>query len=285
MKWTNHHNVDEATAKLIMAMERPPRRGVLSVTQLIKPPQLLALEIEHYNDIEEDVSTGIRRLIGVAVHAALAGVPLDSALQEETLSIEIGHTRITGRPDLWKDNTITDYKTTSVWAFLLGDKPDWETQVNFYAVLYRETGFPSHKAEIIGYLVDWQQSRAADKGYPPCGYIRFAPKLWAPSVAHSILVDRLSAHRKAEHGSYPPCTLAERWARAETWAVKKRGNKRALRGGIHPTEEAAQEFADQQSFPVEIEHRPGRNIRCEGYCRVAPFCGQWAKIQAGWIVT
>lgn len=279
MRFTNKFNVDEATAKLIMGMERPPQRGSFSVTQLIRSPQSLALEIEHYDDIEEDVSTGIRRLIGVAVHAVLAGVPLDSALQEEALAVEINGTKVTGRPDLWKDNIITDYKTTSVWAFLLGDKPDWEMQVNFYAVLYRETGFPSHKAEIIGYLVDWQQSRAADKGYPPCGYIRFAPKLWAPSVARSILVDRLVMHRKAEHGSYPPCTLAERWARAESWAVKKRGNKRALRGGIHPTEEAAQEFADQQSFPAEIEHRPGRNIRCEQFCRAASWCAQWSQIK------
>lgn len=282
MRFTNKFNVHDVIANTIMSLERPPSpAGRISVTEAIKPPQLFALERKHYDEIVQDVSEYSKSLMGIALHYFLEKRGnVENALQEETLGIVINGTRVTGRPDLWRDNVITDFKTTSVWAFVLGEKPEWEAQINSYAVLYRETGFPVHRGEILGLLYDWQKQRARDRGYPPCPFICVALKLWAPSVAHSILADRVEAHDKARRGSYPPCTNAERWARAGTWAVKKRGNIRALRGGIHLTEEAAQEFADQQSFPVEIEHRPGRNIRCEGRCRVAPFCSQWAKIQA-----
>ena len=64
-----------------------------------------------------------------------------------------------------------------------------------------------------------------------------------------------------------------RWKREDTFAVKKRGNKRALR--VFDSMAEAEAFAGEAS-EREIEERKGRCVRCDdNWCRVAQWCEQY----------
>lgn len=282
-RWTNRYGVDEAIARAVMGMDEDYKRvGDISVTTLIRPPQMVALEHQHRDEIEEDVSDGLWRLLGKAVHQVLGAARLENALQEERLTYEVGGWVVSGQPDLWVEPyTLKDYKITSVWSFLLGDKPDWEAQLNFYAILYERNGFAVEQAWIAAILRDWSFGRYQEGGnYPPSPFMSVNVPLWPSPIAEQQLRNTVALHKQArEEGSFPPCTDEDRWAKPDVWAVKKRGNKRAMSGGVHTDAASAEAFASRQTVPVEIEHRPGGNTRCESYCRAAPWCRQWAGLQ------
>ncbi len=104
--------------------------------------------------------------------------------------------------------------------------------------------------------------------------------LWTPAEQEKFVVRRVSEHQLAEEwreSTLPLCTPEERWHRPDTWAVKKKGNKRASRVFEEPV--SANEYAAKTLF-MEVEHRPGVDIRCASYCRVAQFCDHGRAVHA-----
>lgn len=279
-------NLSNLPAPLVSAIKRDTydKFGDISITGLIKPPRMRQLESRYDDWITEDVAEGIWRLIGSIGHAIIERADQDNHLAEERLTMRRLGWTISGKSDLLDSSMLlSDYKFTSVYAFLLGDKPEWAVQLNLYAALYREHGFEVRTAQIVGILRDWQKSRAQrEPDYPRVGVIVQSIELWTPKEQEEFLLERIRLHQAAEtlaDDDLPECTPDERWQRPDVWAVKKKGNKRALSGGLHSTETSAQAFAMIQSAPVELEHRPGASVRCESYCSVAQFCSQWAKIK------
>ena len=83
--------------------------------------------------------------------------------------------------------------------------------------------------------------------------------------------ERVRLHQAASGGYVPGCSPEERCERPTTYAVMRRGLKSALR--VFDNVEQARELAGGES-DRHVEVRPGRAIRCEGYCPVAKFCPQ-----------
>ena len=85
---------------------------------------------------------------------------------------------------------------------------------------------------------------------------------------------------------YVPCSDQERWAKAEKWAIMKRGRKSAVR--VLSSEREAVAWGIEKEFYTaraewlkgySLVERPREYIRCERYCPVAEFCGQWIDSQ------
>jgi len=175
---------------------------------------------------------------------------------------------------------LTDWKVTSCYSFLLGDKPEWEAQLNCYAWLYRQNGFQVTKLQIVAILRDWMASRAEkEPDYPQCAVMVVEIPLWEPTVIQEYIEHRVRIHQEAEDVPddwLNPCSPQERWEKPTTWAVMKKGNKRATR--VYEEEPMARAHMLQQSAlnakDFEIVERPGESVRCERYCKAAPFCSQ-----------
>lgn len=171
---------------------------------------------------------------------------------------------------------LTDWKVTSVYSFLLGDKPEFEAQLNCYAWLYRQNGFIVTKLQIIAILRDWMKSRAKnDPGYPQCAVMVVDIPLWEPTVAQEYIEGRVKLHQDSTHyddGALPPCSSQERWERPTTWAVMKKGAKRATR--VFNNEDWAEAVVMAGEKGLIVVERPGGSIRCESYCNAMPWCNQ-----------
>ena len=280
MKWTNKYNIDPAIAAAVIGGEERGDVGDASVTQLIRPPQMAYLERLHWDEIEQDVSDGLYRLTGQIVHQIVQAVDEEGAVKERRLALDVGGWKVTGQIDLWRPSKeLVDYKETSVWSFILGEKVEWEEQVNYYRLFCEHHDLPVERAKIAAILRDWKRSQYQREGedgdYPPIPFLNHPIYLWPINDAMSRLRQRVAEHQAAAKGDYRPCTEDERWAKPTTWAVKKKGGRYALRGGAGFLDPAsAQDFARRQRFPTEIEKRPGQNTRCEGYCRAAVWCKQ-----------
>jgi hypothetical protein len=277
-KLTNKYGLPEAIARAVAHDEYSRGDADISVTQLVAPPRLVALYEQHKDEIEEDVSERIWVLLGKAIHKILADAGED-AIVEERLYTEVFGWKVSGQFDslsiahLGRDvYKLTDWKVTSAWAVRDGVKPEWEAQLNLYALLLERAGFTISALRICAILRDWNRYELQrSPNYPPLPVVEMAVPLWSLDQQSLYLHRRVQQHQRAQEGELPLCDDLDRWAKPAKWAVVKKGQKRALR--VFDTEREAFEMA--ATVGAEVEFRPPTYPRCENYCPVAQWCSQW----------
>lgn len=280
----NAHGLPEAIVRAVQWSDRPePQPKTISVTTLLRPPQLRALEALHFDEIESDVAEGLWRLLGSAVHSVLERANADSSLDisEQRFYWPIGGWRLNGQVDLIDSNGIlSDYKITSVYSFLLGDKPDWTAQTNLYRWLAEMNGQKVRKLQIVAILRDWQASKVSvdEPDYPSVPMIIKEIEMWPMEKTEAFILDRLAAHEKSLIDPHSvPCTPEDRWERLGKFAVMKKGQKRAMR--LLDTKEEAERYIVLNkellgTAGMSIETRPTIQKRCESFCPVQKWCPQ-----------
>lgn len=278
MRITNRFNLPDAiynAAKAFGHYGHLPDR--ISVTQLIQPPQMRRLCFLHDDEIEEDAMDRIWAIFGTAVHVVLDKAAIDNAFTEETLTTECLGWTVTGRPDLYDaGDVLSDYKCTSAYSLILGDKVEWEQQLNLYRILYARHSLYAKKLQIVAILRDWSASKARQGGDYPAQPVQVVNvPMWPMDHAENFLATRVALHQGAMKDEYPPCTPTERWEKPTKWAVYKNQNKRADRvfEAAGDAEGRAMELA-AAGQKARIEVRPGESTRCASYCRARPFCLQ-----------
>ena len=134
--------------------------------------------------------------------------------------------------------------------------------------------------QICAILRDWNRREAERKEeYPKAPVVLIDIPIWPDTKRIEYIKERIAMHQDAQVGydlfkDFPLCSDEERWKRGEAWALKKKGLKRAMR--VFDNEEDAEKFMTGQTVPVELEHRAGELVRCNGdYCGVANFCSQF----------
>jgi hypothetical protein len=275
MKLTNRQNLPEAFVRAVSNDPYSKGDADISVTGLLKPPKASELERQHADEIVEDVEDRVWSLFGQVTHLILERANM-TAVAERRLSVEMEGWKISGGMDLYDvDGILTDYKTTSVWSLIYDGAEKWEQQLNLYAVLLRANGHKIERIQAVALLRDWSRSKAEqDPGYPQAAVVNVPLRLWAPEVAEKLFRERVILHKQARlTGQLPECNERDRWVRGEKWAVKKIGNKTAMRGGVFDTEAEAAAFKGFDNNLI-IEHRPGVSVRCANYCAALPWCKQ-----------
>ena len=274
MKWTNNHNIDPVIARAVMEDDYE-QVGDISVTRLVRPPQITYLESVHGAEIEQDVVDGLYSLEGRALHHIISlGKGELPVIQEQRLTVEYAGWTISGRFDVLYTDThiLKDYKVSSVWSHILGGKADHDEQLNFYAYLAFRNKLQVDKLKVVMWFRDWMASQVErDRQYPPLKVIEHDIPMWAVDSQALAFQDKVVLHQKAIDGVYPECTAEERWARPDSWAVMKPGAKRAYR--VFEEQALAHPMAAGMPGYV-VEYRPGENVRCARYCPVMQFCEQ-----------
>jgi len=118
MKLTNKYNLPESFVNCIKNdTYTGPQANTnkISVTTIINPPKIHFLKCRHWDEIEEDLSENIWRLIGSSVHAMLERAEGKDSIVEERLNKEIDGITLSGAFDLYdsKKQELQDFKVTS----------------------------------------------------------------------------------------------------------------------------------------------------------------------------
>uniref|UniRef100_A0A6M3XTS2 Putative PD-(D/E)XK nuclease superfamily protein n=2 Tax=viral metagenome TaxID=1070528 RepID=A0A6M3XTS2_9ZZZZ len=290
MNYTNTHNLPDPLVQALIRDDYDAGGADISVTALVGPPRIRQLRLWHAGEIVVDVADNLWLLLGTMGHLAIQHAAVKDGLSEERLYMRRDGCLISGKPDLWLNNGLTDWKFTSVWAVLLGLKADWEAQLNVYRPLYLEAGFPVDTLNIWAILRDWKRGdyRRDPKRYPPVPFQVVPVPIWSDDKLDKYLSERVAAHQAANNlpdNELPPCTPEERWARSNTWAVMREGRKTAVRVK-NSQDEAEAVMKEKNKKPKAKKHhvvfRPGASVRCEeGFCEVAPFCNQYQEMKGG----
>lgn len=263
MIYTNNFSLPEAVVNAI-GQPHKPVPGRYSASDFTGSPLQRKLKEEHWEDLTQDSSDMIWMLFGSAMHYVLEkGSPKDS-FAEEKLQMSYQGITIVGVTDLWHNNTISDYKTTSVYAFLLGSKPEWTIQLNIYRMLYFVVlNLDTDKLQINAILRDWQKGKTyRDENYPKIPFFVQDIPIIDPTPHIDNWLSKIA--------DPPCCTPEERWERPTTWAVMKGTNKTATK--VCKSEDEAWSYIDDESRGYSVVKRPGEAIKCKSYCMVSQHC-------------
>jgi hypothetical protein len=268
-------NLSGLPAPLVDAVTNDPYTkgdSDFSVTELLSPPRISVLRKKHEEEIVEDASDRIWSLMGQVVHGILERADV-GGVSERRLSIKVGTTIVSGQVDRYLDGLLQDYKVTTIWKFKNNQVPrEFEEQLNCYAEILRQNGYPVNKLEIVGILRDFSKMEA--KRYPDSPQkqvLVLNVPLWHEDKAKAFLKGRVKAHLDARN-ALPECTEHERWTKPTVYAVMKAGRKTAVK--LHDTLQFAQNHAASEPG-LSVTTRQGESIRCGNYCSVSQFCTQY----------
>lgn len=266
---TNKHGLPEAIVRAVM--NDPYNRGDadFTVTQLLKPPQIAALERAH--ETPEDASDRIWSLMGQSVHTVLEraaqNAPASAIFEQRfTMTVDVdGKTyTVSGQVDHFEMGALTDYKITSVYA--RGGKDDWTAQLNLLRLILAANNRTVTRLQNVLIFRDWRPKEALREDYPQSQVAVLRIDMWSMERAVEFLKQAIRDHVAAAPRA---CTPDEQWAQPEKWALMKKGRKTAIK--LYEVKPAHVELAEGQFW----EHRPGAKRRCESYCSVAAHCAQW----------
>jgi len=274
MRLTNRLNLPDSIVSAVANDAYSKGGADISVTGLLKPPRVAALEREHGSELEEDVSSRIWSLLGQVIHGILERAD-KTGIAEQRLSLDLEGWKVSGQIDRYENGLVQDYKVTSVHKLLQGNCEEWTAQLNLYAALLRHHCHSVRELQVIAILRDWSKSEARrNPEYPQAQVVTIPLPLWDPEKALEFMRNRVKLHQEARV-SLPECSTEERWARPDVYAVMKNGKKRAVK--LFASEHEALDFACSGK-DLSVVKRPGLSVRCADFCSVLPFCEQGQKI-------
>jgi hypothetical protein len=271
MKYTNKHNLPDSIYQAVVNDPYDSKGSDITVTTLLKPPQMVYLERKFKEEITVDVSDCLWSLMGSAMHLVLERAD-NGAITEQRIFHDVMGWTVSGAFDRlsFSGHILQDYKFNSVWEAIYGLKPEKEQQLNMLVYLARENDFRIESAEVVMLFRDWSKSKAMyDKNYPQQQIMRIPVEIWEREKQQDFIVDRVLLHQQAQDGDCPPCTKEEMWEKDTKYALMKKGRKSAIK--LYATQEEMPELQTGQY----VEVRKGEKTRCEHYCHCSEFCEQY----------
>lgn len=277
---TNKMGYPQVIVDMVDSLQYVPHEGI-SVTQLIDSPLIYRLSREHGKDVQDDIHNHHTSFFGQLAHSALHLAPvLSPSIREQRIMVDIGGTlgneiTLHGTPDIYYESgLLQDYKTVSAWTAVFDKVKKWTEQLNVYAYLLHKLGKVVTDLEIVVIYRDWSAEKARQsQTYPQKWADVVKISQWTPEEQEQYIRQRLDLFQDSEY----TCSREERWEKPSTWAVMKRGAKRALR--VFDSEDDASDYMFDVvgSNVARIVERPGENTRCERYCNCRPWCPRYAN--------
>lgn len=277
---TNKTGLPDAFVQMAEQSEQM-KEGRIRVTTLLNGIREIILKDRYLDQVEQDAAEMIWLLFGTGVHTILERQQEGpDAFKEERLEMEIGGKILTGKSDFYQHETISDWKTCSVWKVVHKDYEDWKRQLLMYAMLWKSYGFPVKKIQVVATMKDHSKAKAkTDASYPqyPVKIISWditdeeieETRIWAENKIRLI-----EEFKDVPDEKLPRCTQKETWNSGTTYAVMKNGRKNAYK--VCSTEQEAYQWMKENGKGEYVEVRPGEDKKCKEYCMVRDYC-QYAK--------
>ncbi len=277
MTYTNKYNLPpEIVSVLTRDRYNPDGRdlGDYSATTICAPIQQTILKRRHPEQLKvQDVIDSFWAFTGSIAHAILEEQAVSDALVENRFFASVMGKKISGCIDHYKDGIITDYKTTKSYKVMRGDYSDWEKQLNVYAYLTENNGWPVEKLRIFVFILDWKQAEMYKPNYPACPIVELPLRLWTPIQRDEFMIRRVGKLIESEQFKdelLPPCTDKEMWRDVKDYAVMKEGQKRAVKC----YEDKTSSLTHNLKCGEVVVKRMTARTRCHNYCVAAPLCTQ-----------
>lgn len=223
----NIHNLPLPLFEAVRADPYDNGGADISVTSLLKPPQMWVLEQRHKEKVEDsqDISERLWSTYGQLMATLLERVVKVSPLLAARFQVEIRHTvevegwELSGAFDLWdrETKTLSDWKFVGAFAAKMakqGDKEDWVRQTNMLRWLHwKVTGELAERLEIVCLLRDYSE-KVEREGLLPCEVVEMP--IWPLGDTEEWITKRIRLFQEELHRGDTEllaCSDEDRWLR------------------------------------------------------------------------
>jgi len=109
MEITNKHGLPEVFVNAVSNGHKPIP-GRYGVNDLVGAPLARRLKMEHWDELEQDVSDMLWMILGSSVHALLQGNAPKESLSEEKLIVAVDGHWVVGVPDLYHNHGLIRFR-------------------------------------------------------------------------------------------------------------------------------------------------------------------------------
>jgi len=288
MQYTNLAGLPDSLFQALTNDDYEVEPDSIGITTLIGPARLRVLKERYDDQITIEAADNVHMMLGSAVHRLLADYK--GGISEQRYCAVLSGTKVCGIPDLVEHQVLYDYKTSSVWISVFGIRKEWIRQLNSYRWLLRKNDVVVNELKSVVVFKDWSRNSRMENNPLHPATVYDVP-MWTLEETEAYILSRIEAHQDAET-ELPECTAEERWQSDGAFAVYRNSGKRAKRV-LDTLEEAHVWIVEHDGDPYQnplmfeghetvykgyaVVKRPDKWRRCEGYCNVAPFCGQWKE--------
>lgn len=248
MKIVNKSQIPDALFRYLKTdlYDHEEKGNSISATELLKPVRMTVLRRRYDSLLEVDAIDQLWKLLGTGVHAVLEK---EKGMEKiERLKVTVLGREVSGRWDRIFKNKITDYKVTSAWSIVFGDREEeWVWQLSIYRWLYFKVKgvLLDETGSIVAILRDWSEKNLktnkfgkVSDTYPKAPAIELNYKLKTIEETEAFVTEcvlNIINSEKLEDDALPLCSDEDRW-----WNEKN-----------------------------------GEYKRCEKYCEVKQYCKQY----------
>ena len=290
-----------------------PEEKYLSATTLLKSPREIILERRlDTSNLTADIENSIARVLGNSIHAGIESAWLNNlpqalkALGQENISKmfavnpkegeditnkipvymeqratkQIDGFTIGGKFDFVANGTLHDFKTTSVYTYMYGDRiEEYKKQGSIYRWLNQDK-IKDDFIRICYIFTDWQKSEAArNPNYPKCRCVAEEYKLLPIPEVEQFIRNKLavlSRYWDKPDSEIPECTDEELWlSKTQYKYYSNPENTRATKNfDVYGDAIAFQKSKGGKGVVITV---PGAPQHCN-YCNAAPICQQRKRI-------
>jgi len=286
---TNESNLPDIIVRAV-STDSYHRLGDISASSVDQPIQQVRLQELYHNELVEDASSRIYSFLGTGVHAFLANIDSPDCIKERSYVHMVNDWLVSCTIDLYERRRLYDFKVTSTYA-AEKIKPEHITQMNVQRYLmFRRGRIPVEGLYVVCILRDWSKLQALRRGswgYPKQQVIMQDIPVWSINDTEDYLRKVITNRKQAqsmdtnELHQHFPCSDEQRWAKKAVFAVREKGKKAALKGGLCDTMDVAKSFIKnhpkEETGNLYIETRRGEVTRCLHYCSVRDFCVQYKE--------
>lgn len=271
-----------------------------SITELLRPPQEVQLVKRYREEIDarpfdhDRIEKLKKAFRGSAIHNSLdfnlrkhiRRYPNKGYMMEQRVWDKIHDRFVSGKFDCWLNKALYDFKTCSVWKAIFGSWDDFVAQLNMYDYLLSTRGIEVAILYIIAWYQDWiKEKQWSDPDYPKTDIeLIHVTGRWGRKEQKDFLHHRVALMVKNEDlvdDQLDLCTDSDMWAKPDGYAVMRPGQKKAVAAKGLDTKAKAQAYIDKTKVKdkdqLYIEYRPGVRMKCEEYCKAAPYCFQFKE--------
>jgi hypothetical protein len=285
---TNRHNLpievyNALTKNRYSADDGGERKTDFSVSTLIAPIQQTILRKRYPDCNSEDCIDRVWTLFGHIAHSLLEEHGSDDSITERRFYMEVLGKTISGQVDHYKDRRITDYKTTGTYKIQAKSYEDWQKQLNCYATMCEENGYPVDSIKVIAILRDWKEPDDYKPDYPNAPIVEIPLLKWSAGARMRYITERVQMlinNEALPDECLMRCTDAERWKRFRDWAIFKvnaEGKPGIKASKVFKEEsmgEEATEYRRTKGAGYELFKRMSQPRKCLKYCNVSQKCSQ-----------
>lgn len=307
---TNKHNLPLSIGVWLMRDEYDYDPTAISATSLLKPLKQMILSGRAPTEaLQMDLSDMIASRMGTALHSAIEQAWEDpeltdvlemlhltketaanfvinpATLEEGQIPIymeqrvygEVEGQKISGKYDFISGGVLEDFKSTSVYSYLLGDKEEkFAQQGSIYRYLDPEK-ITEDYMRITYIFTDWQKSQVAVKeNYPTSRVKSVEIPLMDITETEEFIGNKIRQIRQFKHApesALPRCSDEELWRKPAVYKYYSNPDKTTGRSTKNFGDLAsAYQFKAEKGKGVVIEVK-GQVIACR-YCRGAVICEQ-----------